>query len=239
MAKIHSFESFGTVDGPGVRFVVFMQGCPMRCKYCHNPDTWDFNGGKEKSADEVYNEIIKYHNYIKNGGVTLSGGEPLRQIDFVIELFRKLKSAGYHTCVDTSGIYFDDNDKYKELLKYTDLFLLDIKQIDDAKHRELTGQSNKKILEFAEYLNKNHKPVWIRYVLVPGISDDTQDVEQLKEFLDTLDNVEKIEVLPYHTMGIVKYDNLHIDYPLRGVEPPDKETIKKVKTILGVSNYVE
>ncbi len=229
MAKIHSFESFGTVDGPGVRFVVFLQGCIMRCAYCHNPDTWPLNGGKEYSAQEVYTKIIKYRNYIREGGVTISGGEPLLQIDFLIELFKLLKKEGLHTCVDTSGICFKDNAKMQELLKYTDLFLLDIKQIDEQKHLALTGQSNQNILKFATYLSDQRKDVWIRYVLVPGISDDDQDVDKLAQFLKTLKNIKRIEVLPYHTLGITKYQQLKIPYRLMGVNPPSKGLVKKVK----------
>lgn len=239
LAKIHSFESFGTVDGPGVRFIVFLQGCPLRCLYCHNPDTWKMNGGKDYSAEEVFQQIQKYYNYIKDGGVTISGGEPLLQIDFVIELFKKLKKAGLHTCVDTSGITFqEDNpevlEKFLTLLEYTDLFLLDIKQIDDKKHQILTGQSNTKPKAFLSFLNEHKKPVWIRYVLVPGYSDDEQDITHLHEFLNQFENIEKVEVLPYHTMGKVKYEAMDMKYPLEGVNPPSKDAVKKTKEILGV-----
>jgi len=238
LAKIHSFESFGTVDGPGVRFIVFLQGCPLRCLYCHNPDTWNVNGGKEYSAQEVYKEIKKYYNYIKDGGVTISGGEPLLQIDFVIELFKLLKQDQIHTCVDTSGIVFNNNEKivekFQTLLQYTDLFLLDIKQIDDLKHRKLTGQSNERVKAFLSFLNEHKKSVWIRYVLVPGYSDKHQDVSNLHEFLKQFQNIEKIEVLPYHTLGVSKYEALNLKYPLEGVSTPSKESIKKTREILGV-----
>lgn len=239
VAKIHSFESFGTVDGPGVRFVVFMQGCPLRCKYCHNPDTWDFAGGEEYSASSVHQQILKYINYIKNGGVTVSGGEPLAQIDFVIELFTLLKKDGLHTCCDTSGIYFDEDNpeilaKYDRLLEVCDLFLLDIKHISENKHKDLTGLSAKKPQAFAKYLDSHHKPMWVRHVLLDGYTNNVEDLEKTRAFIDTLHNVEKIEVLPYHTMGITKYEKLKIEYPLKDVETPRKEDIQRAKEILGV-----
>lgn len=239
VAKIHSFESFGTVDGPGVRFVVFMQGCPLRCKYCHNPDTWDFAGGEEYSASSVHQQILKYINYIKNGGVTVSGGEPLAQIDFVIELFTLLKKDGLHTCCDTSGIYFDEDNpeilaKYDRLLEVCDLFLLDIKHISENKHKDLTGLSAKKPQAFAKYLDSHHKPMWVRHVLLDGYTNNVEDLEKTRAFIDTLHNVEKIEVLPYHTMGITKYEKLKIEYPLKDVEAPSKEDIQRAKEILGV-----
>ena len=239
MAKIHSFESFGTVDGPGVRFVVFLQGCPLRCLYCHNPDTWDMHAAKEYSVEEVFQQISKYYNYIEDGGVTISGGEPLLQIDFVIELFKKLKEVGLHTCIDTSGITFQEDSfqmmkKFQTLLKYTDLFLLDIKQIDNKKHHILTGSGNERVKKFLSFLNEHKKSVWIRYVLVPGYSDDVQDIQHLHEFLQPFDNIEKIEVLPYHTLGITKYESMGLEYPLKDVSSPTKEVIKRTKEILGV-----
>lgn len=237
MAKIHSYESFGTVDGPGVRFVVFMQGCPMRCAYCHNPDTWKMDQGKEVSAEDVFKEIMKYRHYIEDGGVTLSGGEPLVQLDFVIELFSKLKEQGIHTCVDTSGIMFDkENDQYIQLLKVCDLFLVDLKHIDNVKHQELTQQENRKPIEFMRFLNKHHQPMWIRHVLVEGYTNDENYLKRTREFLNEFENIEKIEVLPYHSMGEVKYEKLHLDYPLKGVEPPSSEDIQRAKEILGVKS---
>ena len=235
--RIHSFESFGTVDGPGIRFVVFMQGCPMRCKYCHNPDTWNFGGGREYTAEEVAQEALKYRSYIKNGGVTVSGGEPTAQIGFVTELFTILKNEGVHTALDTSGITFDPDDKnclekYNKLLAVTDLVLLDIKHIDDKSHRELTGHSNAAPLALAKYLSKIQKPVWIRHVLVTGITDDDGALKKLSEFLSTLTNIEKIEVLPYHSMGEVKYQKLGIDYPLKGMKPPESERVSNAREIL-------
>ncbi len=239
---IHSFESFGTVDGPGIRFIVFMQGCPLRCLYCHNPDTWKTNINKQYEAIEVKNEIIKYKRYFTNGGVTISGGEPLMQIDFVIELLKLLKKEKIHVAIDTSGITFTEKTKPKfdELIKYVDLFLLDIKHIDDLKHQDLTKVSNVNILNFARYLSDNKKDVWIRHVLVPNYTTDTKYLKQLRSFIETLNNVKKIEVLPYHTMGIVKYQQMNIEYPLKNVEAPSKDIVEKANNILkGVENECE
>ena len=234
---IHSFESFGTVDGPGIRFVVFMQGCPMRCKYCHNPDTWSVNGGKPYTPEEVAAEVLKYKSYIKNGGVTVSGGEPLLQIDFVFELFKLLKKEGIHTALDTSGITFNVKDektvqKHKQLLEYTDLVLLDIKHIDADKHKEITGHTNKNTLDFARFLLDNGTPMWIRHVLVPNLTDDEKSLYKLKEFINGLKTVQKVEVLPYHTMGEVKYEKLNMAYPLKGTQPPAKERVENARKIL-------
>lgn len=231
---IHSFESFGTVDGPGIRFVIFMQGCLFRCQYCHNPDTWK-RGGEEYTAEEIVKKVLRYKNYFKNGGgVTVSGGEPLLQTEFLLELFTLLKKEGIHTALDTSGGCFtpENTEKFDPLLAVTDLVLLDIKQIDDKKHILLTGKSNQNTLAFASYLNNKKKPVWIRHVLVPGITDNDEDLKGLKAFIDNLSNVQKVEVLPYHTLGVVKYENLGIDYPLKAVEPPTKERIENAKNIL-------
>ena len=237
IGRIHSFESFGTVDGPGIRFVVFLQGCPLRCQYCHNPDTWGA-GGQEYSVDEVVNRILRYKNYFGDkGGVTVSGGEPLLQIDFVTELFTALKAKGVHTCIDTSGITFKaDNEavveKHKKLLAVTDLILLDIKHIDDEACKKLTGQSNENTLAFARFVSENGTKLWIRQVLVPNITDGEEDLKKLRTFIDTLATVEKVEVLPYHTMGVVKYEKLGLDYPLKDVEPPKKERVLHAKQIL-------
>ena len=237
IGHVHSFESFGTVDGPGIRFVVFLQGCPLRCQYCHNPDTWKA-GGEAHTAEDVAARALRYKNYFgETGGITVTGGEPLLQIDFVIELFKILKEKGIHTCVDTSGITFHPDfpesvDKHEELLKFTDLFLLDIKHIDDEACKKLTGQSNKNTLAFAKFLSDRGKPIWIRQVLVPGITDSEQSLERTRKFIDTLKTVEKVEVLPYHTMGVVKYEKLGLEYPLKGVEAPTKESVEKAKTIL-------
>ena len=238
--KIHSVFSGGTVDGPGIRFVVFMQGCPLRCKYCHNPDTWEFSAGEERTALDLTNEIIKYKNYFGlKGGVTISGGEPLMQIDFVIELLKLVKSYGIHTAVDTSGFTFNqDNEeilkKYQELNKYVDLFLLDIKHINDDKHKALTGVSNKNTLNYCKWLDSQGKKMWIRHVLVDGYTNNDNDLTELSNFISTLKNVEKVEVLPYHTMGEVKYQKLGLTYALKGVNPPSKESVLNAKRILGV-----
>ena len=238
IGKIHSFESFGTVDGPGIRYVIFMQGCPMRCLYCHNPDTWTFDNAKDYESDDVVKEAMKYKNYISNGGgITITGGEPLLQMDFAIELLKKFKEKGIHTAVDTSGIMFDPSNeeslnKHLELIKYVDLFLLDIKQIDSDKHLELTGKRNENILKFAKFLSDNGKDMWIRHVLVPGITTDEGDLRKLRSFIDDLKTVQKVEVLPYHTMGIVKYKNLNIKYRLEGVNPPTSDEINLAKEIL-------
>lgn len=236
--KIHSVFSGGTVDGPGIRFVVFMQGCPLRCKYCHNPDTWSIAGGEERTVQSLVNEIVRYKNYFgANGGLTVSGGEPLLQIDFVIELLKEVKNKGINTAIDTSGCTFNvENkeilEKFKELNKYVDLYLLDIKHIDDFRHVELTGASNKNVLNFAKWLDSQNKKVWIRHVLLEGYTDNDEYLNKLANFIKTLSNVEKVEVLPYHTMGEVKYKNLGIDYPLKGVEPPKKERVEKARQIL-------
>ncbi len=235
--RIHSFESFGTVDGPGIRYVVFLQGCPLRCQYCHNPDTWGA-GGTEYAAEQVVNQALRYKNYFgEKGGVTVTGGEPLLQIDFVIELFTLLKARGVHTCVDTSGITFKaDNpavvEKHKKLLELTDLFLLDIKHIDGEKCKRLTGQSNENTLAFAKFLSDNGKPTWIRQVLVPDITDGEEDLKKTRAFIDSLRSVERVEVLPYHTMGTVKYEKLGIAYPLAETQAPSKESVAFAKRIL-------
>ena len=238
VGRIHSFESFGTVDGPGIRFVVFMQGCPLRCQYCHNPDTWDVKDGKEYSVEEVASRVVRYKNYFGDkGGITVSGGEPLLQMDFVTELFRTLKAQGINTCADTTGITFNPNDpesvrKHERLLEVCDLFMLDIKHIDTDKHKLLTGHSNERPLAFAKFLSNHGKRTWIRHVLVPGRTDDDESLKKLRAFLDTLGSVEKVEVLPYHTMGEVKYEKMGIPYPLKGIEPPTKERVLNAKNLL-------
>ena len=235
--RIHSFESFGTVDGPGIRFVVFLQGCPLRCQYCHNPDTWKV-GGTEYTVEDVATRILRYRNYFgEKGGVTVSGGEPLLQIEFVTQLFTRLKEQGIHTCVDTSGITFQAGneqsvEKHEKLLAVTDLFLLDIKHIDEDACKSLTGMSNVNTLQFAKFLSDNGKKMWIRQVLVPNLTDNEESLKRTRAFIDTLKTVEKVEVLPYHTLGTVKYEKLGLDYPLKGVEPPTKESLAKAKEIL-------
>ncbi len=239
---IHSIETFGTVDGPGVRYVVFTQGCPMRCQYCHNPDTWQMNVGQEKSADEILFDYEKYKPFLTNGGLTVTGGEPMLQMDFLIELFEKAKKKNINTCIDTSGItYNPDSNEYmkklERLLKVTDLIMLDIKHIDDIEHKKLTSQSNIKILEFARYLSDIGFPVWIRHVVVPGITYNKDYLLRLGEFLATLKNIKALDVLPYHTMGVSKYNELGMKYPLDGIEPLDKEDARRARNtiLLGIS----
>ena len=223
--RIHSTESFGTVDGPGVRFVVFFQGCPMRCKYCHNPDTWDFSGGREVTAEELMAEYDSYKEFLRSGGITATGGEPLAQPEFLAELFRLAKSKGVHTCLDTSaGCYSPENhEKTDEVLKYTDLVMLDIKHIDDGAHRELTGRTNRNILAFAEHIRELGIPVWIRHVVVPGITDDEDELFRLGEYLSTLTNIKALDILPYHDMAKSKYAELGREYPLGDTPPLTKE----------------
>ena len=229
--RIHSTESFGTVDGPGVRFVVFFQGCPLRCKYCHNPDTWDFSGGREVTADELMKEYDSYKEFLKSGGITATGGEPLAQPEFLTELFRLAKSKGVHTCLDTSaGCYDpDSHSKIDEALKYTDLVMLDIKHIDDAAHKQLTGHTNRNILAFAEHIRELGIPVWIRHVVVPGLTDNDQWLDRLGEHVSQYSVVEKIEILPYHTLGEYKYEKLGINYPLKGTEPLKAERANEIR----------
>ena len=233
-AKVHSIESFSTVDGPGIRFVLFLQGCHLQCKYCHNRDTWDVNGGEFKSLDDIFDKIMRYKNYIyPNGGVTMTGGEPLLQSKFIFELFKKLKKEGIHTCIDTSGS-LPLTDNIKNVLSVTDLVLLDIKHIDDANCKELVGVSNKLELNFAKYLSDNNIPIWIRQVLVPGYTDDENDLLKLRDFLNTLKTVEKVEILPYHNMGEFKWKKLGFSYPLEGVRQADQADVDRAKKILGL-----
>lgn len=237
MGYVHSLESFGSVDGPGVRYVIFLTGCVMRCQFCHNPDTWNMEKGTLYSADELIRTALRYRSYWGDqGGITVSGGEPLLQIDFLAELFRKAKEEGIHTTLDTSGNPFTREDpffgKLQELMEYTDLVMLDVKHIDDKKHKELTGWTNVNILDMAEYLDEIRKPVWIRHVLVPKLSDEDDALEKLHEFIKGLGNVEKVEVLPYHTLGEYKWKELGYDYPLKGIMPPTKERIEHAKQIL-------
>lgn len=233
--KIHSIETFGTVDGPGIRYVIFLQGCHLRCKYCHNRDTWDTTVGTPKKVSELVQDIQKYSDYIKfsKGGVTVTGGEPLLQPKFLIALFAELKKLGYHTALDTSGM-FPLTPEVKQVLSLTDLVLLDIKHIDDEKCKDLVGFSNKLELEFANYLSENGIKMWIRQVIIPGITDDENDLIRLKEFLQTLKTVEKIELNPYHTLGVYKWEDLGLEYPLKGVRQANTEDIERAKRILGI-----
>lgn len=232
--RIHSFETLGALDGPGIRFVLFMQGCALKCKYCQNRDTWNLCNGTEYNTDEIIKKILRYKNYIiPNGGITISGGEPLLQTTFLIDLFKELKKYNIHTCIDTSGM-FDLTKDIKELIDLTDLFLLDIKSINDIKCIDLTGFSNKKELEFAKYLNSINKPMWIRQVLIPGITDDEKDLLELKKFLSTLSNIQKIEILPYHDLGKFKWENLSCTYPLKDYRTANEDDVKKAKEILKI-----
>ncbi|MEI3219225.1 MAG: pyruvate formate-lyase-activating protein [Lachnoclostridium sp.] len=231
---IHSLESFGSVDGPGVRFVIFTSGCAMRCQFCHNPDTWNMQSGTPYTADELIQKTLKYRAYWgSKGGITVSGGEPLLQIDFLTELFKKAKEEGIHTTLDTSGNPFTREEpffnKFRELMQYTDLILLDIKHIDEKQHEILTGQSNTNILELAGYLSEIKKPVWIRHVLVPERNDEDEYLDRLHDFISGLENVERVEVLPYHTLGTYKWKELGLKYPLEGIDPPTKERIKNAE----------
>ncbi len=234
IGHIHSTESFGAADGPGVRFIVFMQGCHMRCRYCHNPDTWKMDGGDEVTTDEILKRALRFKPYWgKDGGITISGGEPLLQIDFVIELFKKAKELGINTCIDTAGNPFTKEEpffsKFEELMKYTDLLLLDLKEINPTRHKDLTGFDNSNIIEMAKYLSEINKPVWIRHVLVPEHSDFDEDLDALGDFIDTLSNVDRVEILPYHTLGKFKWENLGIPYTLESISPPSAERIENAK----------
>ncbi|MFI3231327.1 MAG: pyruvate formate-lyase-activating protein [bacterium] len=234
---VHSTESFGTVDGPGVRFIVFLQGCPLRCLYCHNPDTWKPNIGKKMSVDEILSKYELTKTYYKEGGLTVTGGEPLLQLDFVIELFEKAKEKNIHTCLDTSGVTFNQNNdttlqKFDRLLKVTDLILLDLKHINPEKHQELCAVPNNNILDFARYLSKKEQPVWIRHVVVENYTLNKEYLHELGLFIGELKNVKVLDVLPYHELGTVKYENLGIEYPLKGLPALSKEKAIEARTII-------
>lgn len=236
LGAIHSIETFGLVDGPGVRYVIFMQGCHMRCKFCHNADTWKVKEPNQ-SAESVLKKALRYRPYWKeNGGITVSGGEPLLQIDFLIELFTQAKKEGVHTTLDTCGQPFTFEEpffsKFKQLMQVTDLVLLDIKHIDEKAHKELTGHTNQNILEFAKYLSDIQKPVWIRQVLVPTINTDEVYLKRLHQFVAQLKNVERVEVLPYHTLGAYKWKELGLEYPLEGIPTPSDQQLQIANTIL-------
>ena len=235
-AKVHSIESFGTVDGPGIRFVLFLQGCHLQCKYCHNRDTWDMNGGEYKSVDEIVEKINRYKNYIipSGGGVTVTGGEPLMQIDFVTDLFEKAKEKNIHTCLDTSGVTFrkDNTEKFDRLVKVTDLVMLDIKVIDPQEHLKLCSQPLDNILDFTKYLEEKEVPVWIRHVVVPNITENEKYLYDLGYYIGGLKNLKALDVLPYHDMGKIKYANLGIDYPLKDTKPLPRERAIEAKKIV-------
>ncbi len=233
---IHSLESFGTVDGPGVRYVVFFQGCPMRCQYCHNPDTWNMKEGTLMESDEIIGNLLRNKPFYKTGGLTATGGEPMAQMDFLIDLFTKAKANDIHTCLDTSGIMFRKEEeqmtKVGQLMAVTDLVMLDIKHMDLEAHRKLTGHSNEHMFAFAEYLRKINKPMWIRHVVVPGITYVPEELKALGQYLKKFPNLEKLEVLPYHSMAVVKYENLGIEYPLAGVPQLTKDQAKEAEAII-------
>jgi len=239
--RVHSLETFGLVDGPGVRCVVFLQGCPMRCQYCHNPDTWNMNApeAKEWTSADLFKKVFRFKPYWKdNGGITVSGGEALLQMDFLIDFFTIAKKNKVHTCIDTSGITFREDpaylEKFDRLMELTDLFLLDLKEMDEEKHRALTGHSNRSILRMAQYLSDHGKAMWIRHVLVPGLTDDEAGLIAMREFIAALSTVEKVEILPYHTLGLFKWQNLGIQYPLEGVPTPTEEEVDRAKKLLGI-----
>ena len=232
--NIHSIESFGTVDGPGVRLVVFMQGCPMRCQYCHNPDTWEYKENQQVTVDEILQKYESIKEFLKNGGITVTGGEPLSQIDFVTELFKKAKEKNIHTALDTSGVLFNRNNttKLDELLKYTDIVMLDIKHMNNEEHKKLTGFSNENILDFAKYLSEKNIQTWIRHVVVPSITDKQDSLEEVGKFIASLKSLKALDVLPYHNMAIPKYENLGIEYPLKNVPALTKEQALNARTII-------
>lgn len=230
VGRIHSFESMGLVDGPGIRSIVFLQGCALRCAYCHNPDTWAFSGGMEMTPQEIVNKVSRFKPYFKdNGGVTFSGGDPLMQPDFLIETLKLCKEAGIHTTIDTAGY---GTGKYEEILKYTDLVLLDIKHVDDAGYKSLVEAPKKGFDQFLEAVQKSGTKLWIRHVIVPGITDSEEHIRKLAQIIKGIKNVEKIELLPYHTLGIQKYKKLGLDYKLEGVESMDKKELTRLEKIL-------
>lgn len=236
--NIHSIETFGTVDGPGIRYIVFTQGCLLRCQYCHNADTWGIGQGKQMAVSEIISDVKRYLPFIEasDGGITVSGGEPLLQIPFLIELFKEAKKHGIHTTIDTSGGCYSTAPIFQkqltELLAYTDLILLDLKHIERKKHLQLTGRPNDHILKFARLLSKRQVPVWIRHVLVPGITDKEEDLLKLGNFISTLTNVERVEVLPYHRLGVYKWEALGLEYQLKGIETPTEAAVARAKQLL-------
>lgn len=236
-AYVHSIETFGSVDGPGLRYILFLKGCNLRCAFCHNADTWDMHSNDIRSADEILEHAQRYRSYWGNeGGITVSGGEPLLQIDFLLELFEKAKKLNINTCIDTAGepFTYEANwfTKFEQLMQNTDILLMDIKHIDREKHIRLTGKPNDNIIEMFRYLDSIHKPIWIRQVLVPGWSDDIEDLKKTRRFIETLSNVKKIEVLPYHNMGAYKWEKLGLQYPLKDVQAPTKESIELAEKVL-------
>ena len=237
--RVHSIESFGLVDGPGVRSIAFLQGCNLRCRYCHNPDTWAKTGGTEWEAESLFRKLYRFKPYWKkNGGITVSGGEALLQMEFVTDLFSIAKEHQVHTALDTSGGPFrtdpDYLESFQKLMDVTDLFILDMKEMDSGKHKALTGQDNQNILELARYLSAHGKSMWIRHVLVPGLTDSEDGLEALHAFLQELKGVERVEILPYHTMGVHKWEALGIPYSLKNVLPPTEEEVRRAEEILRI-----
>lgn len=243
--NIHSIESLGTVDGPGIRYVIFTQGCLLRCQFCHNADTWEIGSGREVTVAEIMKELESYLPFIKpsGGGITVSGGEPLLQIPFLIDLFKECKKKGIHTTIDSSGGSFNAESKtymenLDELLHYTDLILLDLKHINRKKHLKLTGMPNDHIIDFAQLLSERKVPVWIRHVLIPTITDNEEDLTKLGQFIGTLNNVEQIDVLPYHKLGVYKWKALGLEYPLEGIETPSEERVENAVRLLNAYRTV-
>ena len=239
---IHQLESFGCADGPGSRFIIFFSGCPMRCKFCHNPDTWNMQKGKLYTSDELIKEALSCRSYWgKKGGITVSGGEPLMQLDFLIELLTKAKEKGINTCIDTAGGPFTKEgewfEKFKKLMEVTDLLLMDIKHIDEEEHVKLTGMSGKNVRQMFEYLDEIKKPIWIRHVLTPGITDNDEYLAKTRDFIRTLGNVQRVEVLPYHGLGAMKYKDLGMDYVLKDTESPSQERVENARKILEIEKY--
>ncbi len=239
---IHKLESFGLVDGPGVRFIVFMQGCTLRCQFCHNPDSWAGGKGEKWKAEDLYRKILRYKRYWgKEGGITVSGGEPLLQMGFVKELFSYAKRDNVNTAIDTAGHPFSDNPywikEFKELMDVTDLILLDLKEMDNEKHRILTGHGNQNILKMATWLSDHHKDMWIRHVLVPGLTDDVDGLQQMYAFIRTLKTVRRVEVLPYHSFGVPKWQNLGLHYTLGDIPVPTEAQIQQANEILHTADF--
>ena len=231
--RVSSFQSLGAVDGPGIRFVVFLQGCPLRCIYCHNPETWDPSGGTEMTADEVFSKIKKYRNYFgKNGGVTVSGGEALLQIEFVEEIFRLCKEAGIHTALDTSGIGCEDDEKLENLLSLTDLVICDLKFANKEDYIRNTGGSFQQVMHFLDLAEKYMIPVWLRQVIVPGINDDDESVKKLNEISMSYKNVERVELLAFRKLCISKYDKLGINFRLMDDPEASEELIGRLYELI-------
>ncbi|MDO4296337.1 MAG: pyruvate formate-lyase-activating protein [bacterium] len=241
VGRVHSLETFGLVDGPGVRSVVFLQGCRMRCRYCHNPETWKIDAGELWTAQKLFERLYRYRNYWKNnGGITVSGGEPLLQPLFVTELFTLAKQKGIHTALDTAGNPFTMEQpfwgQFQTLMEVTDLVILDLKEMDEEGHRKLTGCGNQNILQMAEWLSEHGKDVWIRHVLVPGWTDQEEDLLALRHFAEGLKTLRRLEVLPYHTLGLFKWEKLGIEYPLKGVRTPTAEEVARAENLLKIRN---